>query len=43
MIVRDQDGLTDKVRKDLLKYMDGVFEIINDPRQVERKMRDRCI
>ena len=42
-IVRDQGGLTDKVRKDLLKYMDGFFEIINDPRQVERKMRDRCI
>lgn len=42
-IVRDQDGLTDKVRKDLLKYMDSFFEIINDPRQVERKMRDRCI
>jgi hypothetical protein len=42
-IVREQEGLTDKVRKDLLKYMDDFFKIINDPRQVDRKMRDRCI
>jgi hypothetical protein len=43
MLVREQEGLTDKVRKDLLIYMDDFFEIINDPRKVDRRMRDKCI
>ena len=42
-IVREQDGLTDKVRKDLLRYMDDFFEIINDPRKVDRRIRNKCI
>ena len=42
-IVREQEGLTDKVRKDLLRYMDDFFEIINDPRKVDRRMRNKCI
>lgn len=42
-IVREQEGLTEKVRKDLLRYMDDFFEIIDDPRQVKRRIRDKCI
>jgi hypothetical protein len=42
-IVSEQEGLTEKVRKDLLRYMDDFYEIINDPRQVDRRIRDRCV
>ena len=42
-IVREQEGLTDKVRNELLSYMDGFFEVINVPRKVERRIRDKCI
>ena len=42
-IVREQEGLTGDVREDLLSYMDDFFEIISDPRQVERRIRDKCI
>ena len=42
-LVREQEGLEDGVRKDLLRYMDAFYDIINDPRKVERQMIDKCV
>jgi hypothetical protein len=42
-LVREQEGLEDGVRKSLIWYMDAFYAIINDPRQVERKMIDKCV
>ena len=42
-LVREQEGLEDGVRMDLLRYMDAFYDIINDPRKVERQMVDKCI
>ncbi len=42
-LVREQEGLEDGVRKSLIRYMDAFYAIINDPRQVERKMIGKCV
>ena len=42
-LVREQEGLEDGVRKSLIWYMDAFYAIINDPRQVKRKMIDKCV
>ena len=42
-LVEQQEGLTDRVRKLLLKYMDQFYAVINDPRDVQRKMLKKCI
>ena len=42
-LVKEQEGLEDGVRKDLIRYMNSFFRIINDPRQVERRMIDKCV
>ena len=42
-LVREQEGLEDGARKALVRYMDDFYEIINNPREVERRLLDRCI
>lgn len=42
-LVKEQEGLEDGVRKDLIRYMNSFFRIINDPHQVERRMIDKCV
>ena len=42
-LVREQEGLEDSVRRDLVRYMDAFYKIINNPREVERKLIDKCI
>ncbi len=42
VLIEQQEGLTKKVRRELLRYVDDFYELINDPRDVDRKMLDRC-
>lgn len=36
-------GLEPYVRKDLVRYVDGFYKLINKPKDVERKMIDKCV
>jgi hypothetical protein len=38
-----QEGLDARVRKRLIRYIDDFYELINDPRDVERKIIKKCI
>ena len=42
-LVDEQPGLTPYVRKDLTRYIDDYFKLINDPREVKRLIIDKCI
>ena len=42
-VVEEQEGLTDGVRRALLRYIDDFYEVINNPRAVDRRMIRRCI
>jgi hypothetical protein len=42
-LVSGQEGLDAGVRKSIVRYMDDFYEIIDKPRNVERKMIDRCV
>ena len=42
-LVMEQEGLEDRVRKDLVRYMDAFYDIIDDPRQVKRQLIDKCV
>ena len=42
-LVEEQPGLKPYVRKDLTRYIDDFFKLINDARDVERDIKDECI
>jgi len=42
-IVSTQEGLDPSVRKKITRYIDDFYELIDDPRDVERKIIDKCI
>jgi len=42
-VVNEQPDLTARKRKELIRYMDDFFELIDDERDVERKIYDECI
>jgi hypothetical protein len=42
-LVAEQEGLDSKVRKNIVRYVDGFYEIVDDPREVERKIIDKCL
>jgi hypothetical protein len=42
-LIRQQEGLEDRVRKALVRYVDDFYDIIDDPREVERRLIDKCI
>lgn len=42
-LIREQEGLEDRGRKALVRYMDDFYDIINDPRKVARRMSEECI
>jgi hypothetical protein len=42
-LIRGQEGLEDRVRKALVRYIDDFYDIIDDPREVERRMLDKCV
>jgi hypothetical protein len=42
-LINDQEGLQSGVRDRLIGYIDDFYELINDPKDVERRMIKRCI
>jgi len=41
--VLEQEGLEPGVRKQLVRYIDGFYELIADPRDVERRIINKCV
>jgi hypothetical protein len=37
------DGLVDKPRKTAVKYIDEFYEVINDPKQRQKRIIDKCV
>ena len=42
-LIEDQEGLQPRVRKQLVKYIDDYYDIVDDPDKVRKKIIDRCI
>jgi hypothetical protein len=42
-LVEEQVGLKPHVRREVIRYIDDFYELINDPRDVEGKLLDKCI
>jgi len=42
-LAEEQEGLESKVRDRIVRYIDDFYELIDDPRDVERKLIKRCI
>jgi hypothetical protein len=42
-LVHEQEGLDSGVRKKLVRYIDGFYELISNPKDVERKMIKKCV
>jgi hypothetical protein len=42
-LVREQAGLAEDVRIDLLDYMEDFYDVINDPGKVQRELLDSCV
>jgi len=42
-LVDEQEGLQSHVREDLVRFIDDFYELINDPKDVERRIIKRCI
>lgn len=42
-LVEQQEGLTKRDRRAMINYIDEFYDLINDPRHVERKMISRCV
>ena len=42
-LVEEQQGLTDKARKNLISYVDKFYEFIADPDKVEKTLLKRCV
>jgi len=42
-MVNEQEGLQSGVRENLVRYIDDFYELINDPKDVERRILKKCI
>jgi len=42
-LVNEQEGLESRVRDSIVRYIDDFYELINDPRDVERQLINSCI
>jgi hypothetical protein len=42
-LIEEQQGLSDKARKNLLSYVDKFYNLIADPDKVEKSLRKRCV
>jgi hypothetical protein len=42
-LIGEQVGLKPYVREDLVGYVDDFYELINKPKDVERRIIDKCI
>ena len=41
-LYQDQPGVSPRRLRSALSYLDGFYKVINDPKQVERRMIRRC-
>ncbi len=41
-LIENQEGLDDRRRADMLKYVEEFYDVINDPRQVNRRLTREC-
>lgn len=42
-LVNEQEGLESRVREKLVRYIDDFYELIDDPKEVERKIIKKCV
>mgnify|MGYP001822409312 FL=1 len=42
-LIADQEGLDSRARKQVTRYLDDFYEIIDDPRDVQRKIINKCL
>lgn len=42
-LIQDQPELTGPTRRDLLRYVDTFYEVINDPRKVQKELVSECL
>jgi len=42
-LIREQEGLTDATRRELTRFVEKFYEVINSPKQVERQFVKKCI
>ncbi len=42
-VVNEQPELTSRTRKDLIRYIDRFYKLIDDPRDVQKQLHDKCI
>jgi len=42
-LIQEQEGLSSAAQKAITKYVDEFYELIDDPREVERRIIDRCV
>lgn len=42
-LIEEQAGLKARERKDLVRYVDDFYQLINDPKYVERRIIDKCV
>ena len=42
-LLADQEGLDSRARKQVTRYLDDFYEIIDDPRDVQRKIINKCL
>ena len=41
--ITEQEGLVSDVRKQLIRYVDGFYKLIDNPRDVQRRIVQRCV
>ena len=42
-LVNEQEGLESRVREKLVRYIDDFYELIDDPKDVKRKIIKKCV
>jgi hypothetical protein len=42
-LINEQEGLTERTRNALTRYVDGFYKIIDSPSDLERYIADRCV
>ena len=42
-LVNEQEGLESRVREKLVRYIDDFYELIDDPKEVKRKIIKKCV
>ena len=42
-LIDEQEGLKPYVREDLVRYVDNFYKLIDSPKDVERRMIDKCV